>query len=354
MARNDRAERSEKTLIRHLAIWLLCALLITGCQSFIPQDGIGGTGQRVADGLGGTGQKLEDGIGGTGIVGTITEFGSIWINNAHVHFDQKTPIRVNGKVATAEVFKIGQLAAVLSDPIGGDYQAKRIDIVHEVIGPISEIKIDEQQLTVLNQAVFFNEKTFFTTLDNSNNISALKPDYSVQISGLRRKDGSIFASRVDQVIASNEVQLIGKLSNGRIAGVPLSVSPDLVFDASVDRLLVRGRFIDNVLYADAISKDAILQIIDLATDLLLEGFLFSQVFDGDIVVGGVDIVLPDGFDIDASFDSDEPIFIEAELGDDDVFYSDGLMFSPDDNQDFLDYLPDFEDLTDEELDLLFE
>ena len=53
-------------------------------------DGIGGSGQKVADGLGGTGQKLADGIGGTGIIGTITDFGSIWISKAHVHFDTQS------------------------------------------------------------------------------------------------------------------------------------------------------------------------------------------------------------------------------------------------------------------------
>lgn len=320
----------------------------------MPQDGIGGTGQRVVDGLGGTGQKLRDGIGGTGIVGTITEFGSIWVNNAHVHFDHSTVIEANGRTVSAEHFKIGQLVAVLSNPIDSGYQAQKIGIVHEVIGPITSIQFEERQMTILNQTIVFDEQTRVTTLDQGNTITSLSPTHFVQISGLRKKDGSIFASRVDQIETLPSVQLIGKLNKGLLNGMPVSIPLELSFDTDAERLLIRGRLLDNILHVDSIAKDAVLETLEQATDLLLEGFLFNQVFDGDIVVGGIEIVLPHDFDIDADFDAEQPVFVEAELGDDDAFYSEGFMFMPEDGQEFIDYFPEFDDLGDEEIDGLLQ
>jgi len=353
-------------LNRYCSALILCILLLSGCQSLTPQVDTTAAGQRVDeglvnnaanglnDGLGGTGQKFEDGIGGTGIVGTVTEFGSIWVNNARVHFDQSTPIKMHGKSVTSETLKIGQVVAVLSDPMGKDYRAKRIDIVHEVVGPITNIQVDKHKLTVLNQIVLLDTNTKITTLNGENNLASLQPDDFVQVSGLRKKDGSISATRMDQVQNNSTVQLIGELNEGQLSGMAISIAPGLQFDPTIERLLVRGHLDAGVIHADSITKDAILEVIELSTDLLLEGFLFNQVFDGDLVVGGVDIVLPDAFDMMADFDDDEPIYIEAALGDDDMFYSEGFMFMEDDGDAFLEYYPEFDDLSDEELDLLLE
>ncbi|MCG8097510.1 MAG: hypothetical protein JAZ05_00310, partial [Candidatus Thiodiazotropha taylori] len=102
-------------------------------------DGIGGTGQKLADGIGGTGQKLADGIGGTGIIGTITDFGSIWINNLHIHYDENVRIAVNGRSTKSDVFRLGQVVAVMSDPVNDGYRARYIDVVLEAVGPVSAI-----------------------------------------------------------------------------------------------------------------------------------------------------------------------------------------------------------------------
>src|SRR5262245_15808618 len=114
-------------------------------------DGIGGTGSPreapangTGDGIGGTGSPREapavngasDGIGGTGIVGAITGFGSICVNGLRVQYDVHTAISVNGEGAPASALHLGQVVAVDATVRGNDVHAKRIEVVHEVVGPI--------------------------------------------------------------------------------------------------------------------------------------------------------------------------------------------------------------------------
>ncbi|MEW7984623.1 MAG: DUF5666 domain-containing protein [Candidatus Thiodiazotropha endolucinida] len=313
-------------------------------------DGIGGTGQKVADGIGGTGQKLADGIGGTGIIGTITDFGSIWINNLHIYYDENVRIAVNGRPTKSDIFRLGQVVAVMSDPVNDGYRARHIDVVLEAVGPVSDIDLENNRIRVLNQSVEIRNDTIVAAPSGvAVNLQDLSPEMLVEVSGLRRQDGTIVASRVDLVESINKVQLVGKLSQGSLSGQPVRIGVEMDFDSEADRLLVTGHLRDGVLIADRISRDAILGVVEQATDLLLEGFLYDQVFDGDIVVGGIELVLPDDLVIDPEIDFDQTIFIDAELGEDDLFYTEDFMILPEDTGEFIESLPDPGGLLDEEL-----
>ena len=161
----------------------LCVLLLLGCASSAPiytaqtessggiggtglihpnvdQNGIGGTGKTLDEGVGGTGRIAQtgSGIGGTGIVGTITKFGSIWVNQAHVLFDESTPITINQSPATQGQLQLGQVVAVNSTQDGEDYHAKSIDIIHEVTGPISQLTLEKRSMEVLNQTIRLSDE----------------------------------------------------------------------------------------------------------------------------------------------------------------------------------------------------
>lgn len=301
-------------------------------------EGIGGTGQKLADGIGGTGQKVADGIGGTGIVGTVTDFGSIWINHAHVHFDNTTRITANGEDVSQDAFKLGHLVAVLSDPVKNGYHARSIDIVYEVIGPIEAIHKDKNEIQILKQKIKLDKETLITSEQGRTlKFSYLQTGQFAKISGLRKGDGSILASRIDLVNAVDQVQLIGKLEGSALAGQLVSIGTEITLDIKDDRIRISGRLVDDVLIADDISKDSIVQVIEQATDLLLEGFMFEQAFEGDIVVGGIELVLPDELESKLIFDADEAIFIDASLGQDDLFYAEDFMFLLEGAEDFMDF-----------------
>jgi hypothetical protein len=195
--------------------------------------------------------------------------------------------------------------------------------------------------------VVFDDETRFAGPDGEGLQAAwLQASQWVAVSGLRQADGRIVASRVDVLDALAEVQLIGKLDGGRLSGFPVEIPASLSFDATADRLLVAGRLQDGVLVADRVDKDAITIVLEQASELLLEGFLFDQAMDGDIVVGGVELVLPDGFDLPPDFDSDEPVYIDAELGLDGAFYADEFMDLPDGVEEYIDLGPDMGDYFD--------
>lgn len=305
-------------------------------------DGIGGTGKQLAEGIGGTGQKLADGIGGTGIIGTVTDFGSIWIHHAHVHWDDTTVITQNGQLATENDFKLGHVVAVLSEETRNGYRANSIEIVMEVVGPISNIDATGQIITVLEQQIELDAETI-VSLENGeqSSLSQLQPGHFVQISGLRKANNHIAASRIDVIAPVNTVEIIGKLDSNNILGQTVDLGETLHYDSDDQRLLVKGQLDEKgVLIVDDISKDAILHVIEHATDLMMEGFLFDHSFDGDIVVGGIDLVLPDALDLD--LETEDPVFIDAELGDDELFYADDFFFSLDEAEEYLDFDLDLE------------
>ncbi|MBJ7536203.1 DUF5666 domain-containing protein [Marinomonas transparens] len=93
-------------------------------------------------GIGGTGKyaNIDDrGIGGTGIIGTITNFGSIWVNGLEVELNKGTQIKVDGIASNEDALRLGQQVKVLAEQEGDTWFAKEILIHHAVIGRIDKI-----------------------------------------------------------------------------------------------------------------------------------------------------------------------------------------------------------------------
>jgi len=343
----------------------------TGAKYDAPEDGgIGGTG-LIADiddgeesgGLGGTGIS-QVGIGGTGIVGTITKFGSIWVNNAHIHFDANTPVTIDYHAASQNDLRLGQVVAVLSDREEDDYQARSIDVVHEVIGAIDELAPaaeNQSHIYVLNQLIHVSDKTrLFNQISNKDieladlislvgEMAESSSRVAVKVSGLRQRSGVVKASRLD-VISSESLprsQLIGELSVGRqgqysISGQLLEIPPWLVPESLPARVFVRGGVVDGRLIVDDIGQDSTRKVLSMASKILMEGFVFSSDIDDIISIGGFDIDLPDGVDVEMpeQFDmEDMPVQVFGSIMDDD-FRAEDVVFFSEELDDFVDVLPE--------------
>ncbi|WP_190242047.1 DUF5666 domain-containing protein [Bradyrhizobium algeriense] len=138
-------------------------------------------------GIGGTGISRGDdhGIGGTGIVGVIQRFGSIFVNGERIGYAPDVPVRIDGEAASVKALRIGHIARVVAQrQSNGTLTTRRIDAVSEVIGPIESIKGGE--MTVLGQKVV------------STGRESWRVGTQVAVSGLRRTDGVIVASLVEQ------------------------------------------------------------------------------------------------------------------------------------------------------------
>lgn len=180
--------RKPRPLARTLLLTLMLAA--AGCgPTFSParddglaDRGIGGTGIAVTDrGIGGTG------IANTGIIGTVTAFGSVWVNGLRVDLPQSTGVRIEGQPAQTGDVRIGQTVAMTAVPGGPTgLTARRLDVRYAVAGPVER--------TTPGGALILGQRI---DLAEAEGTTALTPGRWVAVSGLRRPDGVVDASRVD-------------------------------------------------------------------------------------------------------------------------------------------------------------
>src|SRR5580698_2173075 len=88
-------------------IWALVGACLPLSDTPAADRGIGGTGAPS------NGPAMADrGIGGTGIVGTITGFGSVFVNGLEVAYAPGTPMTVDGVAEPDAALRVGQLEAI--------------------------------------------------------------------------------------------------------------------------------------------------------------------------------------------------------------------------------------------------
>ncbi|WP_282188116.1 DUF5666 domain-containing protein [Azospirillum sp. TSH64] len=203
-----------KPLARTLLLTLM--LVAAGCGPTPNRDG------GVADrGIGGTGVSVADrGIGGTGIVGTVTAFGSVWVNGLRVDLPHTTRVRIEGRPAQPGDVRVGQTVAMTAAPGGPTgLTAQTLEVRFAVAGPVERTTAGGAPgAVVLGQRI---------DLAEAEGTTALTPGRWVAISGLRRPDGVIDASRIDPWEPARGWVLRGRLESVTpktltVAGLTLS------------------------------------------------------------------------------------------------------------------------------------
>ncbi len=213
------------------------------------ERGLGGTGisptllENKERGLGGTGitdtllTELfaeERGLGGTGIIGTITAFGSIWVNGIEVEYDHNSRITIDGKVAVESQLRIGQQVEVIAHKQANEIIASSIAIRHQVIAPIESINKEQRSLTLLGQTVHYGNSQ---VIDNSH----IGIGQTVRISGYRNDHEEIIATGIEPAPSSELWQLSGSATQSAeglfISGFKLPLTSDI---AAGDRVTIRG------------------------------------------------------------------------------------------------------------------
>jgi hypothetical protein len=199
-------------------------------------------GQSTDRGIGGTGVVEEPendrGIGGTGVIGTIRRFGSIVVNGLRISYRPDVKVRVDGKPAGVSALKVGQVVRVIAARRSGHYSTKAIEVTSEVVGYVESVSHDH--LIVLGQTV---------SIAGLAQPGHWEAGEHVAVSGLRRPDGAIVASRIDRR-AGGTARVAGpiiRLSNGLIkigALTLIGVDPALIGRRAVlDGRLVAGGFL---------------------------------------------------------------------------------------------------------------
>ncbi|MFV2059223.1 MAG: hypothetical protein ACC653_00985, partial [Gammaproteobacteria bacterium] len=166
-------------------------------------DGMGGTGHK-GSGLGGTGQIADSGLGGTGIIGEVTGFGSIFVNGIEVEIVDSSEIRTDNKVNDGIDPGIGDIVEILAHRVGDETHAKKLNIRHEVVGPVSSVNIKQRRFTIIGQDI---------KLDNPQ-LKLPKTGEMIAVSGLRDHRGVIHATRVTKS-KSKSIWLIDRIANNK-------------------------------------------------------------------------------------------------------------------------------------------
>lgn len=257
---------SNKLLLQWMIILLVGAVLLSSCgishQKVISSSerGLGGTGVLMANqserGLGGTGIQLaERGLGGTGIVGTITAFGSVWVNGYHVHYDDQTNVLRNGQQASTEQLAIGQQVLIVAQRNSGRLVASDLEVIDQVIGTVQKISTENNHIQVAGQWIILDEISGTSASDFSTN-------QWLAVSGLRDEQEMIHATWIEQthqqaVLIRGKAQLdtTQQLTIGeQVINMDASSSVEIV---NGDNLLVVGQQIqkqNKIPFADSVER----------------------------------------------------------------------------------------------------
>ncbi|WP_420588966.1 DUF5666 domain-containing protein [Bacterioplanoides sp.] len=297
-----------------------------------PQNGLGGTGQQARNGLGGTGSPIDqqqsntpqNGLGGSGkqpgkttIVGSVTAFGSIWVNDRHILLPQHTRYFRDGDHSQRDDIRLGQVVAVLAEESGSDYQALEVHSVHNVIGPLKAqhaLAHGKTELQILGQRVIVDNRT--RLLDQHQQPLAMNQLVAGQwlaVSGLRAPDQTIRASLVrdwpEQIalLAGPVSALQGSFMLGE---QKLQFNDDI--PALDQPLTLSGELENNEFIVDDWQPMPLTRLLELADEFWLEGFPME---DAELYLEGFEVQLPEAFDgleiddsISIGFDEDEDEF----------------------------------------------
>jgi hypothetical protein len=165
----------------------------------VADRGIGGTGAPVGSPMGNQVggpvaiataiQSSDRGIGGTGIIGIVTGFGSVFADGIEIEYDDQTVVDIDGKSAPLAALRAGQLVVIRAEGPPTALHAKTISVRSEAIGQIEALDVGSGTLTIAGQAVAVPPGAW--------GASRFGLGDWVQVSGLRRGDGTIMASRLD-------------------------------------------------------------------------------------------------------------------------------------------------------------
>jgi hypothetical protein len=187
------------------------------------------------------------GIGGTGIVGSVTGFGSIFVNGIEIEIDERTPITVNGRQVTQHDIAIGETVEVLATDSQAYTHAARLNIRHEIIGPVSSWDATSGSMSILGQLI---------RIENSSD-DWQRGQY-LAVSGYVDAEGVVQARRIDPA-GDSSILLRGDRSeiSARLAQAGIDFDRQAVANHA-DEIRLSGRLTQNRLAIDEISQSSLL------------------------------------------------------------------------------------------------
>ena len=189
---------------RRIALW--CILLIAAgatiaaCNNGVGAAGIDGTGSPMPNNPIAPDPPTPTTPAASNVIayGTVTAFGSIWVNGVEYETSQAT-FTINGQPGDQSDLDVGDVVLVVAtaDSEGQAGIAQRVVFNSLLEGPISAIDADRYSFTALGQTVEITQSTVFDEVFPQQSLAGLRVGDVVEVSGFRAANEVIKATRVD-------------------------------------------------------------------------------------------------------------------------------------------------------------
>lgn len=171
--------------------------------------GIAATSLLSACGSGGSGSGTSESQVAVSSSGTITNFGSVYVNGRKYEINDATKttkddVTVTGDASAKSLLKLGMVVTVSGTSSGGARTAAAIRHDNTLEGPISSIDPATSRFVVLGQTVLVDDTT---TFDSGVTFGSLLVGHVVEISGFVKADGVIVASFIERKALSGGCSL---------------------------------------------------------------------------------------------------------------------------------------------------
>lgn len=226
------------------------------------------------------------GIEGTGIsMGTITGFGSVFVNGVEFNTDDAT-ILVDGQVADEDDLGIGMVVAVEGTFDNNGLRGRANVITYEelVEGTVDATYLDEETLVVLGQTILTNLDTTF----DPKGFDSLELGNIVEVSGWRNSKGLIQATRIEYksagfIAGTTELEITGVVEALDGSAMTFNIGGLLIDYSTAVLIGISGATLVNGLLVEVESIGEIVGAVMMASEIEAQesipggsgGFLFE-------------------------------------------------------------------------------
>ncbi len=174
------------------------------------------------------------GITGSGlVVGPISRFGSIFVNNIEIDVSQAR-VTLDGLPAGVSDLRLGMIVQVrgIVDLEAGTGIAATVDFSDQAEGPVDSVDAANGKFTVLGQTVVVDSSTVFDGVS----LASLAVGSVVEISGHRDAGGRIRSTRVEAKSGVSEFELKGTIRGLEPQNQRFALGESLIIDYSSARI----------------------------------------------------------------------------------------------------------------------
>jgi hypothetical protein len=261
------------------------------------EGGLGGTGISADGGMGGTGMLAENGLlpesgkGGIAIIGVVTGFASICVNDTEVHYDANIPVFDNGYASKLSNLTAGQMVILTADRANGRLVARSIGMIDAVVGSVDKIDFKLMQVEVMGQTIQVDEATI-------QQLRALEQGAVVRVSGHRLASGRIVATRVginNKKGLFSTYGIVTSVASDSFAvnGTKVTVNDKNVLDKIKlgNEIHVGGAWNGRAIQPNRIVAQPIKSVMNRVESAIVEGFVGLEGANGVSLVGA-DMLIP--------------------------------------------------------------